>query len=81
MDNVTKGAIVSIFLIGGATLFCYATKKKPAELMKFGLDVANEYGKSTTDDEELKRTTDTVVEIGKSIIDFFGNKEHEQGTY
>ena len=77
MDNITKGAIASILLVGGATLFCLATKKKPSTLMKFGLDVVNEYGKSTTGDNKLRQTTDTVVELGKNALDYFDNASHQ----
>ena len=81
MDNITKGAITSILLVGGATLFCLATKKKPSDLMKFGLDVVNEYGKSTTDDSELKETTDTIVEFGKKSIDYFDKVAQQNGRH
>lgn len=81
MDSITKGAVASIFLVGGATVYCLAAKKKPSDLMKFGLDVVNEYGKSTTDDNELKRTTDTVVEFGKTAIDYFDNMAHKNDCY
>ena len=49
--------------------------------MKFGLDVVNEYGKSTMDDNELKQTTDTVVEIGKNAIDYFDSATPQNGRY
>jgi len=72
MSNLAKKAVFSTLLIGGGLLYYYKKKNGLSEYAKFGLDVVNEFGKSTTDNENTKLMSDVIVDIGKKSIDCLG---------